>query len=402
MASLGRSRIVQGLVALLALVGLYYFVFGKKLADSFSPEEINDMLQNKADLVKVKKVELPMVGLQKPYVDRTSLRSPNWDFSGDILVRKDYVRLISQKKHMVGNMFARLPIQAESFEMELTFHIHSTSAAALSADGMAIWFVNEPSPIGDVFGAKNLFKGLGIFIDTYKNGKKGNFPYVGAMLGDGRTAYNKYNDGMDTMITGCTAKSILNPGSHLTRMRIIHTKNGYLSVDFNYNPQRADDWHNCFTLSDIHLPPVKYLGLTGETGELTENIDIIENRVYALFNPETDDYIESVELLETLMENQLDESEKQVDSTRPRQRTRKSVVRLRNAERRLKEREKELRMQKYGDPDATFPVRMWRMAMTIAKYFIYLVLVVLILWVAHIVYRTRKQQRRSRTTGLLD
>lgn len=401
MASLAKSRILQGFVALVALLALYYTVFAKKKEDSFTPEEINDMLQNKADTVSVKKVELSAVGFQQPYLDKSTLRSANWDFSGDIIVKKDYLRLVSQKKHMVGNMFSRTPIQAESFEMELTFHIHSSTSSSLSADGMAIWFLDEPSKIGDVFGAKNLFRGLGIFVDTYKNGKKGNFPYIGAMLGDGRMSYNKYDDGMTTMLAGCTAKSILNPGSQQTRMRIIHTKNGYLSVDLNYDPQRSDDWHNCFTLSDITLPTVKYLGFSAETGELTENIDIIENKVFALFDPQSGGYIESVELLETLMENQI-EKESVADSSSPQKRKRRSVTRLRNAERRLKERERMLRAQKYGDPDATFPVRVGRFLVTMVKLVVYVALAIFMLWVGRIVYRTRKQQHRSRTTGILD
>lgn len=403
MASLSKSRLLQVIIAIATLFGLYYYVFAKKYDDSFSPEEINDMLQNKAGTVSVKKVELPAVGILKPYLDKLTLRSPNWDFSGDIIVMLDYIRLISEKKHLASNMFARMPIQAESFEMEVTFHIHSKSSSSLAADGMAIWFLDQPSPIGDVFGAKNKFTGLGVFIDTYRNGDSGTFPFVSAMLGDGSLSYNKFNDGMDTKLAGCTAKSIMNPGAQQTRMRIIHTKNGYLSVDFNYNPQRSDDWHNCFTLSNVKLPVVKYLGFSGETGELSEIIDIVESKVFALYLPDSDNFIESVEQLETLMQKQGEEkanTESKPDP--PRERTRRSVVRLRNAEKRLKERERILRMEKYGDPDATFPARVWRRTVTFFKYAIYAVLVVLFLWVGRVIYRTRKQQRRSRTTGLLD
>lgn len=403
MASNAKKRILQVVLALASLIGVYYLAFGRQSDDSFSPEQINDMLQDKADTVHVKKVELPLAGLLQPYLDKSTLRSPSWDFSGDIIVKKDYVRLVLEKKQLVGNMFARNPLQAESFEMEVTFHIHSLSSAALSADGMAVWFLDQPSAIGDVFGAQNRFNGLAIIIDTYKNGKSGNFPYVGAMLGDGNTAYDKYTDGMGTMLAGCTAKSLLNPGSQQTRMRIIHTKNGYLSVDFNYNPHRSDDWHNCFTLSDIKLPVVKYVGFSGETGELTENIDIIESKVFALFLPDSDDFIESVEQLETLIEKQETEKENGGNSDQPkRSRARRSVARLRNAEKRLKQRERLQRQEKYGDPDATFPVRVWRKTVTFFKYVIVAVLVFFFLWVGRVVYRTLKQQRRSRTAGLLD
>lgn len=377
---------------------------GKRSDDSsFSPEEINDMLQDKAEAVHVEKIELHDLSVRQPYVDKQTFRSQNWNFNGDIIVKKDYIRLISDKKHLASNMFAKMPIQADSFEMELTFHIHSKSTSSLAADGMVVWILDKPSPIGDVFGAQNRFTGLGVFLDTYKNGKSGVFPYVSAMLGNGRTPYNKYRDGMDTKLAGCTAKSILNPSSGMTRMRLIYMKNGYLSVDFNYNPQNADDWLNCFTLTDIHLPPVKYLGLSGETGELTESIDIIENKVFALYLPDTKNFIESVEQLEDLMEKQGDEqASKDVTPSRPRERTRKSVARLRNAEKRLKARERALRLEKYGDADATFPRRMWRRMITFFKYVIGALLFVFILWVGRVVYKTLTQQKRFKMTGLLD
>ena len=43
---------------------------------------------------------------------------------------------------------------------------------------------------------------------------------------------------------------------------------------------------NCVTLTDVKLPETKYLGLSAETGQLVENVDIIENRIYALYKPD--------------------------------------------------------------------------------------------------------------------
>lgn len=376
-------------------------------ADSFTPEEVNDLFQDKdADIVHVQKVELAAQGISVPYLDSNTLRSPNWDFSGNMIVRgNDFIRLTSDKQHQVGNMFARMPVQAESFEMELTFHIHSAGSSGLSADGLAIWFIDAPSPIGDVFGAKNNFNGLAIFVDTYKNGKQGHFPYISAMLGDGKTRYDKWTDGMNTKLAGCTAKSVMNPALGSTRMRIVHLKDGYLSVDLNYNPQNTNDWHNCFTLSDVKLPVVKYLGLTAESGELTENVDIIGNKLYALYQPQSSVFIESFGQLQQLMEQQ-EQQEKQINkngriSTNP-SRIRKSITRLRNAEKRLKERERKQRLETYGDEEATF-VRRWFIRMLLAvKYGMYFLFAVLVVWVAFIVYRVQKQKKRSKTTGLLD
>ena len=70
---------------------------------------------------------------------------------------------------------------------------------------MAIWFTKERASAGPVFGSLDNFEGLGIFFDTYKNNRPGTqFPYVMAMLGDGKTSYNKDTDGKENELAGCS------------------------------------------------------------------------------------------------------------------------------------------------------------------------------------------------------
>lgn len=58
---------------------------------------------------------------------------------------------------------------------------------------------------GPVFGSADNFEGLGIFFDTYKNNRPGTvFPYVMAMVGDGKTSYDKETDGKDQELAGCS------------------------------------------------------------------------------------------------------------------------------------------------------------------------------------------------------
>uniref|UniRef100_A0A0L0P5Q2 L-type lectin-like domain-containing protein n=1 Tax=Candidozyma auris TaxID=498019 RepID=A0A0L0P5Q2_CANAR len=404
-----RSRL---LLVLAGCVLIYLVVhFNKRLPDSYSAEEINSMFQDKeSSTVHVRKVELKDQALAAPYIDQSTLRSPNWNMAGNFLITNDAVRLVSDKQHQAANMFTKMPIQAQSFEMELTFNIHSKSSRNLYADGMAVWFIDEPSPIGDVFGARNYFNGLGIFLDTYRNGKQSSFPHVVAMVGDGRTRYDKLTDGFDTMLASCRATKAVNPDFGSVRMRIIYLKGGYLSVDLNYQPEDESRWRNCFTVPEVKLPVVKYLGVSAETGELSHAVDVIENKVFALYHPESNEFVESMEDFERMMQQQQDEKEEKADSSpqgKRRQRRknkveRKSVRRLKAAEKRIKEQERALRKEKYGDPDATLPVRIKRGIVSFLKMLLYLLFIVLAIWVAYIVHRTRKQTRRSKATGLLD
>lgn len=426
-----QSKPLQSLLALAGCVILFicYYsnIFGFLSASSstYTPEEINTLLQNKeSHIVALRKTELTAQGLAKPYLDETHFHVKNWDLHGNPLVENnEYIRLTSLVPHSVSNMFSKMPIQAESFEMELTFHIHNNEAKhGLVGDGLAVWFLDRPSEIGDVFGVRNEFNGLGIMMDTYKNGKRGQFPYVNLMLGDGRTHYNKATDGYETRLAGCLAKGLLNPSSKETKMRLVYIKNGYLSIDFNYNGKH-EDWENCVTLTDVQMPMIKFLGLSAETGQLYENVDILENKIYALYKP-NGGFVESIDELNDLVkeQNEYDQEEnnlagindqinqqekksggrnrafkKKLSSQR-----RKTLKRLKNAEKRIKERERKERLEKYGDPDATLIKRMFGNILWFVKILIYVIIAATLLWFIWIIIRVQKQRRKKKTAGLLD
>lgn len=409
-----KKRTLQLTIAVV-LLWLVYFKFFSTSLDSYTPEELNSILQNKDEnTVSIRKVELTSQGLRKPYLDPKTLKSVNWDITGNTIIQNnEYIRLTSDSQHQVGNIFNKFPIQAESFEMELTFHIHSKSKKELVGDGFAIWFLNEKSEIGDVFGARNFFKGLGIMVDTYKNGKKGHFPYVNLMLGDGNTEYKKSTDGYETRLAGCNARNVLNPSNGYSKARIVYIKDGYLSLDFNFNGL-DENWTNCVTLTNIHLPLVKYLGFTAETGDLSENVDIIENKIFALYNPNSEEadssFIESIEQLETFIQQQTEDSEtEKKGGGRHRSlkklskgESRKSLRRLKNSERRIKQRERELRLKKYGDSESNLFKRTIKTLIYGIKVVLVLALIGLLGWIGFIVYRVQKQRAKSKPTGLLD
>lgn len=412
-----KSRPVQFFILVLVFIGAYYVIFPSK--DSYSPEELNSILQNKeSEILSLKKTELVDQSLRKPFLEQGSYKVKNWDAKGKTIIKNnEYVRLTLDLQHQAGNVFTNKPIVAESFEMELTFHIHSKTNKGMTGDGLAIWFLDEKSEIGDVFGIKNYFNGLGIMLDTYKNGKRGHFPFVNVMLGDGNTQYRKESDGFESRLAGCHAPNLVNPSSKETKMRLVYIKDGYLSVDFNYDGKH-EDWTNCVTLTNVLLPPVKFYGLSAETGALSANVDIIESKIYALFKPDGTT-VESLVELENLIQKQIDAPEVEVadeeaeDETRHGLRNRafkkkkakgqrKTLSRLKNAEKRIKEKERELRLQKYGDADASIfkriAIKIWRTV----KYFVYAVGVVLFLWVAYILVRIFKQKKRPKASGLLD
>lgn len=136
--------------------------------------------------------------------------------------------------------------------------------------------------MGPVFGHSDNFEGLGIFVDTYKNNRPGVvFPYVMAMYGDGKTSYNKDNDGKDGEFAGCSARGIRH-ASVPTKLRLTYFQDKSIKLELQYKTE--DEWVLCFETNEPpQIPSVTYLGFSAETGELSDNHDIISVKAKNLY-----------------------------------------------------------------------------------------------------------------------
>lgn len=154
----------------------------------------------------------------------------------------------------------------------MEFKIHGKNQ--LFGDGFAMWLTKDRAKQGPVFGSADNFEGLGVFFDTYKNNRPGVvFPFVMAMVGDGKTSYDKDTDGKNTEFAGCSARGIRNP-SVPTKARLTYFQDKSLKLELQYKSE--GEWTLCFeTEQPPAIPQVAYLGFSAETGELSDNHDII-------------------------------------------------------------------------------------------------------------------------------
>jgi mannose-binding lectin 2 len=139
-----------------------------------------------------------------------------------------------------------------------------------------MWLTKQRASPGPVFGSVDRFEGLGIFFDTYKNNRPGTvFPYVMAMVGDGTKTYDKSNDGKDNEFMGCSARGIRIPSATVpTKAKLTYFQDKSLKLELQYKVE--GEWELCFETSDPPtIPSVAYLGFSAETGELSDNHDII-------------------------------------------------------------------------------------------------------------------------------
>ncbi|KAK2733430.1 hypothetical protein FQN57_002126 [Myotisia sp. PD_48] len=232
-----------------------------------------------------KRVPMRSFGLQAPYLD-TDISNRWFDFGGDTVIRADrYIRLTADRQSQSGWLFSRVPLTATNWQIEVEFSIHGEGS--LHGDGMAMWLTKERAKPGPVFGSVDRFEGLGIFIDTYKNGRQGiTFPMVMAMLGDGNTKYDSAKDGKANDIASCSARGIRG-ASVPTKLRLTYFQDKYLALDLQYKSDHS--WTSCFKITPtedtpIKIPSIAYLGFTAETGELTDNHDILSVDAYSLYS----------------------------------------------------------------------------------------------------------------------
>jgi len=227
----------------------------------------------------IKAISLRTHSLEPPYLD-SDMQSRWWDFGGDTIIRTDkYIRLASDKPSRDGWIFSRVPLTATNWEIVFEFKIHGQGN--LYGDGFAMWPTKQRGQPGNVFGHTDHFEGLGIFFDTYKNNRPGTvFPYVMAMNGDGKTPYDKDNDGKANEVAGCSARGIRNPNTE-TKARITYFQDQFLRLELQYKSE--DEWTPCFEIPNFKVPPVAYLGFSAETGELSDNHDIISVKSQNLY-----------------------------------------------------------------------------------------------------------------------
>lgn len=114
---------------------------------------------------------------------------------------------------------------------------------------MAFWYVKEKNIGGSAFGHNEKFTGLGIFIDTYKNGDSNNaYPLIYGMVNDGTVSYDQDKDGGDSgMLNNCYAG--LRNKNHDSHLRIYYNyEEKYLEVGIDVD--QNDKFHK-FLKSEV-------------------------------------------------------------------------------------------------------------------------------------------------------
>lgn len=214
--------------------------------------------------------------LVKPYTHGGGAM-PFFESTGDTMVTNQFIRLTADEKSRRGGLWNKVPVYSRAWEAVITFKVHGSSRS-LAADGFAFWYVNQKKQEGGTFGGPDQFKGLGIMLDTYKNGAStGAFPRVSGFINDGTWNFDHASDGDKQSFGHCYAMG--RNRDHDTDIKIRY-KEKRLSVHVDVDG--SGQWRLCFERLNVILPTGYFFGFTAATGDLTDNHDIIALRTYQI------------------------------------------------------------------------------------------------------------------------
>ncbi|KAJ2156237.1 hypothetical protein GGF46_005330 [Coemansia sp. RSA 552] len=209
--------------------------------------------------------------LELPYVDE-GFQMRNYDYGGDTIINTlSHIRLTADQQSRMGWVWSTQTLPEDYWKIDFQFKVGG-KGGYLFGDGMGMFVTEQRAAPGPVFGNRDYFKGLGVFFDTYPNGKHDfSTPFVMGMIGDGRTAYDGAHDGDANRQGMCEAyfRNLKEP----SRVSVTYLKGEFISVQLRLQPK--DKWVDCFTITNVTLPAESYLGFTGLTGDISDNHDLI-------------------------------------------------------------------------------------------------------------------------------
>lgn len=218
--------------------------------------------------------------LIKPYTG-SGAEIPNWEIVGNTFITSTQIRLTADEQSKTGGVWNTQPVWSRDWEFQVSFKV-SGSTGDLFGDGMAIWYISEPNLMGPVFGGRDYFRGMAVFLDTYSNHNgphQHGHPFISAMVSDGSLHYDHDKDGTHTQLggenTGCTAK--FRNKEHDTQLLIRYVGD---TLSIFTDIENKGVWNLCMSVNNVQLPTGYYFGISAATGDLSDAHDVISVKMF--------------------------------------------------------------------------------------------------------------------------
>ncbi|XP_029435262.1 protein ERGIC-53 [Rhinatrema bivittatum] len=204
-----------------------------------------------------------------------------WMHTGNAIPSADQVRITPSLKSQRGSVWSKNVANFENWEIEVSFRV--SGRGRIGADGLAIWFTTGQGLDGNVFGAADLWNGLGIFFDSFDNDGKKNNPTIVVVGNNGQLVYDHQNDGATQALASCQRDFRNKP--YPVRAKITYYQRTLTVMINNGFTPNKDDYEFCAKVDNMVVPTHGYFGISAATGGLADDHDVLSFLTFQLTEP---------------------------------------------------------------------------------------------------------------------
>ncbi|KAM4708810.1 protein ERGIC-53 [Discoglossus pictus] len=216
-----------------------------------------------------------------PYLAQSDGSVHFWTHSGNAIPSADQIRITPSLKSQKGSVWTKSPANFENWEVEVTFRV--TGRGRIGADGLAIWFTEAQGLDGEVYGAADMWNGVGIFFDSFDNDGKKNNPAILVVGNNGKLSYDHQNDGATQALASCQRDFRNKP--YPVRVKITYYKRAFtVMINNGFTPDK-EDYEFCAKVDNMVLPAQGFFGISAATGGLADDHDVLSFFTFQLTEP---------------------------------------------------------------------------------------------------------------------
>uniref|UniRef100_A0A3B3BLP0 Lectin, mannose-binding, 1 n=1 Tax=Oryzias melastigma TaxID=30732 RepID=A0A3B3BLP0_ORYME len=166
----------------------------------------------------------------------------------------------------------------------IPFWIHSGNCISISsACWLAVWFTTAQGVDGPVYGAADLWNGVGIFFDSFDNDAKKNNPAIIVVGNNGNLVYDHQNDG-STQALGTCLRDFRNKPYPIRAKIIYYKKTLTVMINNGFTPDK-EDYEFCTKVDNMIIPKEGFFGISAATGGLADDHDVLSFLLFRLTEP---------------------------------------------------------------------------------------------------------------------
>ncbi|KAF9375665.1 hypothetical protein BGX21_003729, partial [Mortierella sp. AD011] len=198
-------------------------------------------------------------------------------------IANDFIRLAPSVPGLKGSVWRSSPNQYDEWEVEFSFK--AFGQGAVGGKGLAFWYTEErATEIGPIFGSKDKWTGLGVFMDTSDPANQRLTPVMYGIMNDGTKAFPANPTTSGNSFGGCLRDYKNTPSPVVVRVSYV---GGTLRVAADTH-SRGKKLLTCFEQKDLELPSGYYFGFSAEAAEIgtADDHDLFSFEVYEVNPPE--------------------------------------------------------------------------------------------------------------------